>query len=612
MLALALPHGVTIRIHAQGPQREAVADAIATLIASGMNEGAPFETSTGTLPTAPLPSTLRGVVAAPGFAIGPAWHLRQATIAVPMVGAGLDHERTALRNALDALRTSLAGNVWVDDDVAAIADARLAFLADPELIAAAEAGISVGQSAGQAWRTVIGGFVAALQRAADKRFAERIADLRDLEYQLLGELYGRTEEVAAPAGAILVAAELLSSQLMALAGKGIAGVATGGGGPTSHVAIIAAGMGLPMLVALGDDVERIAGGAMLLLDSEAATLAIDPPAALLSERRAAAAEAARFRSEAQLRAHEPALTIDGTRIELFANLGSVEDARVAVDAGAEGCGLLRTEFLFLDRPTAPSEEEQRATCQAIADALGDCPLIVRTLDIGADKPAPYLPLPPEENPALGLRGLRLGLSRPELLRGQLRALLRVKGPVRIMLPMVVEPGEVAQVREMLHEIATEIGRDAPPLGIMVETPAAAMLAGPLARVADFFSIGSNDLTQYALAMDRGNPAVAARADGLHPAVLRLIAATVEGARTADRWTGVCGGIAADPLAVPILIGLGITELSVPPAMVAETKARVRRTSMVACRALAVEVLKMDKATDVRARVRHFIEEGQGA
>jgi phosphocarrier protein FPr/phosphocarrier protein len=317
-----------------------------------------------------------------------------------------------------------------------------------------------------------------------------------------------------------------------------------------------------------------------------------------------AARHATFRAEAETRAHDFAITRDDVRIEVVANLGSLDEAHAAAKAGAEGCGLLRTEFLFLDRPSPPDEEEQHSTYQAIADALDGKPLIVRTLDIGADKPAPYLPIPAEENPALGLRGLRLGLARPALMETQLRALARVKGDVRIMLPMVVEPGEVRRVRAMLAGIAER----PPSLGIMVETPAAAMLADALAVEADFFSIGSNDLSQYALAMDRGNPALAAQLEALHPSVLRLIAATVEGGRKRDRWTGVCGGMAADPLAVPILIGLGVTELSVPPSALAETKERVRRTSRAAARDLAREAMAADGADAVRALARRFVEE----
>jgi len=330
----------------------------------------------------------------------------------------------------------------------------------------------------------------------------------------------------------------------------------------------------------------------------------------LDRAREEAAAAKARRQAARSRAHELALTADGARIEVFANLGSVTDAEVAVAEGAEGCGLLRTEFLFLDRAEPPGEDEQLDAYQRIADALGDRPLIVRTLDIGADKPAPWLRLQAEDNPALGLRGIRLQLARLELFETQLRALLGVEsqGPIRIMLPMVVSLSELREARAVLDRLAAELGVTAPELGIMVETPAAAILADALAREAAFFSIGTNDLSQYVLARDRMNPAVAAGLDGLDPAVLRLIDRTVRGAQIHNRVTGVCGGLAAVPEAIPLLIGLGVTELSVPSATVAETKAIVRSLDLERCRDLAVKCLEAPDAASVRAFVSPFLEQ----
>jgi phosphoenolpyruvate-protein kinase (PTS system EI component) len=334
-----------------------------------------------------------------------------------------------------------------------------------------------------------------------------------------------------------------------------------------------------------------------------------PEPSLIARARADAATRAARRATAKVRAHEPALTTDGTRIEVVANLGSVADAEAAVAEGAEGCGLLRTEFLFLDRAAPPGEAEQRAAYQAIADALGERPLIVRTLDIGADKPAPWLPMAIEENPALGLRGIRLQLAQRDLLETQLRALLGVRAPgLRIMLPMVADAEELGETRDTLDRLAREMGVAAPELGIMVETPAAALIAETLAADAAFFSIGSNDLSQYTLARDRTNPAVAAGLDGLHPAVLRLIDATVRGGQAHGRWTGVCGGLAAVPEAVPILVGLGVTELSVPAAAIAEIKALVRTLDCARCRTLAADALAAPDAAAVRALVTSVLEQ----
>jgi phosphocarrier protein FPr/phosphocarrier protein len=362
-----------------------------------------------------------------------------------------------------------------------------------------------------------------------------------------------------------------------------------------------------MLVGLGPAVTTIDDGTALVLRGD--TVLVAPDSGTLDHARHEAAAREERLQASRGRAHELAATADGTRIEVFANLGSVAEAKTAVTEGAEGCGLLRTEFLFLDRDSPPGEDEQRATYQAIADALGERPLIVRTLDIGADKPAPWLPFAPEENPALGLRGIRLQLARRDLLETQLRALLGVRSPgsLRIMLPMVAAAAELREVKQILDQLAGQMGVSAPELGIMVETPAAALMASALGADAAFFSIGTNDLSQYALARDRTNPAVASGLDGLDPAVLRLIGETVTGGTAHGRPTGVCGGLAAIPDAIPILLGLGVTELSVPPAAIAETKAIVRGLNLASCRDLATQALAAPDADAVRALVRPVLE-----
>jgi phosphocarrier protein FPr/phosphocarrier protein len=359
----------------------------------------------------------------------------------------------------------------------------------------------------------------------------------------------------------------------------------------------------------GAGLAAIEDGAMLILDGPRLTIADDAEVAKARKQIAARAER---RAAARTRAHEETTTADGTRVEVFANLGSVADAEAAVAEGAEGCGLMRTEFLFLERHLAPGEEEQRSAYQAIADALGNRPLIVRTLDIGADKPAPWLPFAAEDNPALGLRGIRLQLARPDLLETQFRALLGVRsaGALKIMLPMVSTLVELREARLLLDRLNAEMKVGAPELGIMVETPAAALIAETLAQEASFFSIGTNDLSQYVLARDRTNPAVAAGLDGLDPAVLRLIDQTIRGAKAHGRVTGVCGGLAATPEAVPVLLGLGITELSVPAAAIAETKALVRSLDLAACKALAAEALTASDGASVRTLASRTLEQQQ--
>jgi phosphocarrier protein FPr/phosphocarrier protein len=614
MLALTLAHGAELIVAAGGAQAEAAVAAIADLIAGGMGElepvtaGAPAPSVTApAIPQDAPTGPIRGVTAAPGFVLADSFQFGEAIMpALRVESRGVEAERAALEAARLRVREYLLPRSTAHDAAAQVAQAHLAFLDDPALLAEAERAILAGAPADRAWIEAGRGFAAALASAGD-RFAERIDDLRDVERQIVAALHGQALDRAVPKGAILVAREILPSELMALAGAGIAGICTAEGGPTSHAAIIAASMGIPMLTALGRAIERIADGTPLILDASDGVVIIDPSAA---EQKAAEADQKgreERSAEARARLDEPAVTRDDKHIEVFANLGSVADARKAVQEGAEGCGLLRTEFLFLDRPTAPDEAEQRAVYQGVADALDGRPLIVRTLDIGADKPAPYLPMPAEENPALGVRGLRLGLARPELLATQFRALIGVNANnLKIMLPMVANADELARARAMLDREAAAAGRPAPPLGIMVETPAAALIAETLAKDAAFFSIGSNDLSQYALAMDRTNAGTAAGLDALHPAVLRLIRATVEGGRTNDLWTGVCGGIAADPLAVPILIGLGVTELSVPPAAVAEIKQVIRQVDSVSAADLAARACDARDGFAVRALVRSYI------
>jgi len=609
MLALALPHGATITV--RGSDSDGVA-AVADLLASGMGELKPVGTIADAAPlvAVEMPSLLKGVIAVPGTAIGPAFRPADPVADIPENGAGIDAERAALTGAKDRVRTALAADAAGEGDRAGIAAAHLALLDDPELASAADTAIAAGKSAGFAWRQAIGTYVEQLRGTSDARFAERIDDFNDLGRRVVLALHGEPDQALPPPGAILIAEELYPSQLMALGEAGLAGIATARGGTTSHVAIIAAGMGVPMLVSLGDALARVELGSELVIENGA--LRIAPDRAEVAAVRARIETRQAGRQAALAHADQPAVTTDGTRIDVFVNLGSAADARAAVAEGAEGCGLLRTEFLFLDRATPPDEEEQLAAYQAIADALGERPLIVRTLDIGADKPAPYLTIAAEENPALGLRGIRLQLARRDLLDTQLRALLRVKAqaPLRLMLPMVADRAELVAARAALAKHADDLGVAAPELGIMVETPAAALTAAALAAEADFFSIGSNDLSQYALARDRTNPAVAAGLDGLHPAVLRLIDETVRGGAAHGRWTGVCGGLAADPEAIPLLIGMGVTELSVPGAAVAETKALVRTLDLARCRAIAAQTLSAPDGDAVRALVSSLSEQGQ--
>ncbi|MFA6123505.1 phosphoenolpyruvate--protein phosphotransferase [Sphingomonas sp.] len=611
LLALGIGQGDAITLTAQGSDATAALDALVALIASGMNEApAPAAPRRAAMRETDVPEgALAGVTAAPGLAIGAVRHHRAIDPEVSPVGNGVAQEEAAFTTAHAALASDMMRQAETAHGPAhAILEAHAALLADPALIDATHAGIARGESAGHAWRAAIRPQADALRAGGDAHLAERADDLRDLERQLLARLLGGAAAAQHyPVGTILIAEDLMPSDLIGSA-EGLAGLCIAKGGPTSHVAILAASMGLPALVAIGPDVLSIADDTRVILDASNGLLHTAPTADQLAEAEAAQAKAAARRAEALARADMLCHAADGTRIEVVANLGSAAEAAPAIANGAEGCGLLRTEFLFLERDTAPSIEEQAAEYQAIAAALDGRPLIVRLLDIGGDKPAPYLPIAGEENPALGLRGIRVSLAHPALLEDQLRAILSVQptGQCKIMLPMVAQIEELRRVRALLDRLCAELGiTTVVQLGIMVETPAAAITADLLAREADFLSIGTNDLTQYTLAMDRANPAVASALDGLHPAVLRLIGETCRGGAAHGRWTGVCGGLASDPLAVPILLGLGVTELSTAPVMVPTIKALVSDVTLAVCRDHAAAALACASAAEVRALARSF-------
>jgi len=621
IMALEVGGGDTVSIVARGHDAPAalaaIADKLATNLdaASGAPPSAPAARSTA--PASDVPRLVRadgalvGVPASPGIAVGQVFRLRQDDVVLEERGAEPAQEQRALDAAVAAARVQLESlqrrlTEEADANRAAIFAAHQELLEDPEVLERAATQIREGASAPFAWQQAYTSQAERLVALQNPVLAGRATDLRDIGRRVLHLLVGHGEaSLDVPPESIIVAEELTPSDTASLDRTRVRGLCTTMGSATSHVAILARGLGIPAIAGTDPRVLDLTPGTRVIIDGDHGTLKPAPTA----EEEAAAVE--RQQSDERRRhselsaAAEPATTRDGQRVEVVANIGGEREARRVPEVGGEGVGLLRTEFLFMDRRTAPNEDEQAKTYEAIARALGpERILVIRTLDVGGDKPIPYLALPAEENPFLGERGVRLTLARPELFRAQVRAILRASpaGKVAMMFPMIALLSEWRAARALVERERVALGVPPIPVGIMVETAAAALIAERFAREADFFSIGTNDLTQYTLAMDRSNARLAPQVDTLHPAVLRLIERTVAGARQHGRWVGICGALAGDPQAIPVLLGLGVNELSADVPLVPAVKARVRALSMEECRATALEALDAADGAEVRAIV----------
>ncbi len=618
LMGLGVQHNEVIELQANGDDAHSAIDALALLFAPTddyAGTGVPLQRAPEAVPTliaaadaspAPLPPRLAAVIAHRGLAIGRAVQMQQTLPQFSEMASDAQTELADLRAAIERVHQHVEAAVAAQrGEQRSILMAHAELIQDPDLYERAEQWIAKGRSAAFAWHQAISTATVALSALADPHIRERIADLRDLEVQVLRVLDGQAPNagVYLPMNAILLADELLPSQLIALDRSRIAGLCSARGGPTSHVAIIATALGIPALVAAGAQVLQIADGVELLLDAEQGSLQIAPTEPERQRvRRALAAQHERQISDLAVAAARSE-TRDQVAISVFANLGAASEAALAVTRGAEGCGLLRSEFLFLQRQQPPDEDEQRREYQSILDAMAGRLLTIRTLDIGGDKPIPYLPLPREDNPALGLRGLRTSLAWPDLLKTQLRAILQLRPltQCRVLLPMVTDIDDIRSVRALMAACQRELGIQlAPALGAMIETPASALLADQLLSEADFLSIGTNDLSQYVLAMDRGHPELAARLDALHPAVLRLIGSVAAMGHARGREVAVCGGLGSDVDAIALLIGLGIREISAVPTAIPELKRIIRSLHSGACRELARKALTLTSARAVRA------------
>jgi phosphocarrier protein FPr len=624
LLQLGLKAGDTVTISADGPDaRVALAafmTAVRRLTAREQEEAARAAAKTSVAVRGWKPATdlkaIVGVAASPGLAIGKVHVITASERIVPdepidlvRGGALLDDALTRTRAQMKALIDDTTRRLGATD--AAIFKAQADLLDDTDLITLTCQLMVEGHGVAWAWDQAVSRIAGQLSALGNPILAARAADLHDVGRRVLaaidpalspGSLADLPDEPT-----VLIASDLSPSDTATLDTDRVAGIATALGGPTSHSAILARTLGLPSIVAGGPDLLALPANATVVVDGDSGRLWLDPSDADLDSAQAWIADLADRRAAQAAERGRPAVTRDGHHVAVAANVNRPDQVAFALAQGGEGVGLMRTEFLFLERGDTPDETEQEVIYRAMIDALGadgrQRSLIVRALDIGGDKQVPHLALPKEDNPFLGVRGARLLLRRPDLLDPQLRALYRAAragGDLSIMFPMITSAWELKRLRARCEAIRVEIDAPVVPIGIMIEVPAAAVQAKALAAHADFFSIGTNDLTQYALAIDRQNPDLASEADSLHPAVLRLIAMTVEGAKAHGRWVGVCGGIAGDPFGAALLVGLGVTELSMTPRDVPAVKARIRGSDLPALEALARRALEMEGADEVRA------------
>jgi phosphocarrier protein FPr len=619
---LGVRQGHEIAIAAQGDDADEALAALKALVEANFGEEDTVLESRSTVQTEAVTQAkgeLSGIPASPGVAIAPVFLYHPTSIQVQeyyVEDAEAEWQRfqAAVQTAQQEIQ-ALRQTTQISANEAAIFDAHLLFLADPALLDPVRQHIfEQHQNAEAAWQAVVDELVAAYRKLEDAYMQQRANDVVDVGQRVLRSLAGTTPNtLALTQPSILVATELTPSDTAQLDPTKVLGICTTLGSATSHSAILARTLGIPAVVGVQPEVLSLTDDALLALDGEIGKVWVKPQpdtiAALQAKREAWQAA----QQQAQAKAQDPAVTRDGRHLNVFANIGRIADAQLALKHGAEGVGLLRTEFIYLDRITAPTEEEQLAVYQAIAQIMDNRPLIVRTLDVGGDKPLPYLGLQQETNSFLGWRGIRFCLDQPDILKTQLRAILRASPnhQIKVMFPMIATLAEVQEAKAILAEAQTELRQAGIPfdrameVGIMVEVPSAVAIADRLAAEVDFFSIGTNDLTQYIMAADRTNPRVVKLADALHPSVLRMIHQTVQAAHKADIWVGLCGELAADPLATPILLGLGLDEFSLNSQAIPALKQAINQLTVAEAEAIAQAAMKLDSAAQVRASVSAY-------
>jgi phosphocarrier protein FPr len=624
LATLGVNRGDDIVVSAKGPDAQKALEALTTLV----NEQLP--TLSEEISAAPEPAAadhkegLTAVALSEGIALGPVYHYQPLAPKIPRHRAqNPEREWEDLLRARDKTSRNIQQRRQTMESTlgearAAIFDAHLLIMEDPALLDKARRGVFTdGESAASAWQQGVQEIADTYRKLSNEYLQQRANDVIDVGRQVLLELLGQSVEavIELPHPAILIAAELTPTDTAMLDAKRVLGIVTVAGGPTSHSAILVRALGIPAIAGVDSSVLTVPENTMLAIDGFSGTLWIRPSPHTAERLKEQRQQWLRRRSRQRVSCRQPAVTRDGRRMTVTANLGSLFEARKALENGAEGVGVLRTEFLYLKRSQPPTEAEQMDILGRIAKTMGDKPICVRTLDVGGDKALPYLRLPAESNPYLGLRAVRLSLRYPEIFRTQLRAVLQAgaRFDLRLMFPMITRTEEVDRLLETLaavhHELTNENIAHRWPIqtGIMIETPAAALLMSSFVKRLDFFSIGTNDLTQYTLAAERGNADLADYADALHPAVLQLIRRVVDEAHRHARPVSVCGELAADPVAVPVLVGLGVDELSLTPNVIPNAKAVIRKLKHDRAVALVEKMLATDSAGSARSLAATFFE-----
>jgi len=635
MMTLEVLQNDRVGVSATGPDAERVHEAIQALIDRNFDDVRAASASPST--EAPPPPTavaggdetaLDGTAIRAGYAVAPARFLR---IELPEVKdrriEDAEAEVARFDEALETARSEIASLIersktMLDDYEVRIFEAHLLHLDDPEIAEAVRVRIRAEKTNAElAWRDTVAGMVASYRNLADPVIQARGDDLADVGLRVLRILTGTdVAPTQFETPVILCAKTLRPSDIPTLDFRNVQGLCTEKGSKTSHAGILASGLDIPVVFGLGPRIGEIEDGQEILLDGTSGTVETDPDATAIQAMKKKRQAWQDRMMQAERVKFEPAKTRDGQRRRVAANMQGLQEVDNIVNSGAEEVGLFRTEFLYMNRTDAPDEEEQYRIYRDAVAGLDGRPLVIRTMDIGGDKPVPYLQQPKEANPNLGWRGLRFCLANTEVFHTQLRAILRAgaHGPVRVMFPMVSTVDEVIAARREVATVTAQLkqaGSDFDPktqVGIMVEVPAAAETAEALATQVDFFSIGTNDLTQYVMAADRGNPKVADLIDPFHPAVLRTIRRTIRAAKKAKIWVGMCGAMAGDPMAAPILLGLGLDEFSMNAAQVPEFKLSFSQLSADACERFAEEALALDSAAQVRDRTAAFLDEQAAA